>query len=958
MASSIICGLALAAAGQAFAQAASPASAGELIVTGSRIKGVTNATSPSPISVVNQDQIQQTKALVVEDVLSRMTGVDFTNGLSNASNNGGNGLSQVGLRGLGPARSVILVDGQRLIPVFATTASLPDLNSVPLSMVDHVEVLRDGASSIYGADAIGGVINIITKKKFDGLQIDGSYGTSGHGDANTHSVSATLGMTTDKGNVLVSVGWDKRDPLDQSRRAWAVDPHLNAAFGEGGSAYRSQIDLLQDENSNLVWANGVQYTVNDAIVATLAPNLVYLPHKNQVKLNSGGPGWNALTGGVDRKQISFNGHYDVSDNITFIAEGFFNDRTSDQSLRPEPLLGDAISTVVNGVIVYPGFIVPANAPGNTTGQAITAFLTPVQFGPRMYHQDSKTFRIHTGFQGTIADKFDWELGYVDQENTTRTEVRNEGNFNHLGQITGQFPCIDVPGGCTNGLPTVMPNFFNGPNMFTPAQVAYLTFTNTDNNDATERVAYANISGPLFELPYGTLKGAIGVEYRQEHGADRPDALVQEGFAPNPSGPTAGGYHDSSIYGELSIPLLANLPFAKSLIITPSGRFDHYSNFGDAKTYKIGVDYQINDDFRLRASYSTGFRAPSVAELFAGQAISDITASGDPCDTRAAGFNGNANVGKGLLTAGSQCAIALAGVPGAVNGGVVTNYQSPQNAVPSNQEQVLIGGNPNLQPEHSRSYGVGAVLTPHFFPGFSAEVDYFNTRITNTILIGGVANTSSPDLVLLGCYGPAQDANFCKLVTRNAAGTIVLINSLNDNIGVQRVEGIDYQFSYDTGAAGLMLPFPGAIRFDLQVSQLLKETQIQADGSIVSYPGKFQYSNEAVYPKWKGTASLDYRQGPWGFHWDTRYIDHMTSIDGGPLVYGNKTPAMVYNDMSIRYNFHNVWSVNTGSLTFGVDNVFDKDPPFLSADSICKCNSLAGPYDFVGRFFFGRVSAKF
>jgi len=953
----------------------------EVVITGSRIKG--NTESPSPISVSTQAEIQLTKAQSVEDVLSRMTGPDFSNGgLSSASNNGGVGLSEVGLRGLGPTRTLVLIDGQRLIPVFSGATSVPDLNSVPLAMVDRIEVLRDGASSIYGADAVGGVINIITKKHAEGLFVDGSVGASQHGGGTQYSLTGTLGLNSDKGNLLLGVGWDHTDQIEQSDRAWAVNPHLNQA-GEGGSTYRSQIDLLQDENSSNVWANGTLYDIHNPIVATLAPNLVYLPTVGKVKLNAGAPGWNWLDGELDRKQISFNGHYNITDNITFVGEGFYTDRTSAQSLRPEPLLGDTIATTVNGNPVFAGFIVPNFAPGNTTGQDITAFLTPTQFGPRRYNQDSETFRIRVGFEGTIAGKWDWELGYVDQENHTTTTVHNEGNFNHLAQITGQIQCIDVPGGCSPNtlpssnihsiaqggpsmLPTAMPNFFNGPNMFTAQQVAYLTFTNTDRNNASERYAYANISGPIFDLPAGTVKGAVGFEYRREHLDDTPDELVQEGWGPNQSNPTSGGYNVTSLYGEAEIPLLKDAPFVKSLNLSPSIRYDHYSNFGDSTTGKFGVDWAVNDDVRVRGTYWTGFRAPSTAELFGGQLISDISADGDPCDTRGYGpggtrviLNGNTNMGLASLAAGSACAVALTGKTGATfTSGALTNYQSPQNNVQQNQEQILIGGNPNLQPEKARGWGAGIVFTPHFVPGFSFDVDYYHTELSNTILTGGVASTTTPDLVLLGCY-VQNISNFCNLIHRNAAGTIYQIDSLNTNLGEAVVEGLDFEWTFDTGRQHWDIPtVGGSLRADLQLSYLITSTQSQADGSVADYPGTFVYANEGLYPRWKGVLNLDYKRNALTLHWDTRYIEHTVNVDGSAAKVGNQTPDVWYNDISVSYNFAKLGPAKEARVTLGIDNLFDQDPPFLTGDSICKCNSLAGPYDFVGRFFYGRISTSF
>jgi iron complex outermembrane receptor protein len=948
----------------------------EVVVTGSRIQGVTNENNPSPISVATADQIAMTASTNVEDILARMIGPDFTSGITNASNNGGDGLSVVGLRNLGPARTLILVDGQRLISTYSGTTEVTDLSSVPVSMIERVEVLRDGASSIYGADAIGGVINIITKRHGEGATFDGTFGESGHSDGKTKDLAGSVGVNSDKGNIMVAVSWDKSDPIQQYDRSWAIDPHLGGP-GEGGSAYRSQLDTLQDENSSNIWVNGLQTTIHDRTVAGSLPNDTFLTGGNKYKLDAGSPGWNYLTQGLDRKQISLNSHYDLSDYVTFVTSGFFTDRTAEGSLRPEPLLGDSIATSI-----FPGFFVPGFAPGYAAATAgggyspygFAAFLTPDQYGPRRYESDSETYRIRAGFEGKFGNDFHWEAGFVDQHNTTISIVYNEGNFEHLAQITGLINCVDVPGGCTpvapthtsnydpvanpvttvvTSIPTVSPNWFNGPGgIFTPAQIAYLTWDNTDRRTSTERVSYADVNGGLFSLPAGEVKAALGVEHRDEFLSDTPDILVQEGWGPNQSTPTAGGYNASSIYAEVNAPILKDVFLAKSLTIDMSGRYDKYSTFGTATTYKFGVNYSPIEDVRFRGSISTGFRAPNVAELYGGTAVSDISASGDPCDTRAAGYNGNTNVGQGVLTAGSTCSKAVAG------GAAVTNFASANNNQTDQQQQVLVGGNPGLSPEKSNDWGAGVVLTPSYVQGLSLAADYYNIRIANTVLTSGIVGATSVDTVLLGCYGPAQNQAYCDLIHRNSAGTIIQVDSIASNFGVARVTGIDYQLTYDTARAHLDMPIPGTLRFDLQLSQQYTNSQTNADGTISQYNGAFQYSIEGIEPRFKGIASLDYTVGPVTAHWDTRFIEHTVNFDGSAPAFGNEIGNYYYHAISAAYTLKDAGPLKSARVIVGVNNLFDKDPPFLTSDSICKCNSLGGPYDVIGRYFYGRVSLKF
>jgi len=955
-----------------------------VVVTGSRIP-VANALSPSPISTVSASQIQLTSAFNAEDVLNKMVGPDATAGITNATNNGANGLSELGLRNLGPTRTLVLIDGQRLVPVFSGSTSVPDLNSLPISMIDRVEVLRDGASSIYGADAIGGVINFITKKDFEGFQVDANAGASEHGGGDLYSITGTMGFNFDKGNLTLSIVNEHQSPVDMKDRAWSIDPHIGQGDLEGGSTFRNQLNILQDENSDTVW-NGAETSVADPALGGV-PCLTYLPAAGRVRLNAGCPSVHpnaTLASSLGRTQMAWNAHYDVMPDVTFVMSGFFTRRDSEQRIRPEPLLGDSIASTDprTGVPVFGGFMVPtsfpgysdplgtaspvncpdptgANAAAGTSPQCIAAFFTPNNFGPRDYKQVSTTYRVRVGLEGHIFDDFNWEAGYVQQRNDATLRTYNSGNWFNLAQATAQMPCINVPGGCSfNPLfgyntPTTPFNFFNGANTLTPDQVKYLTTTLTETQYTYENYIYADINGPLFDLPAGKLQGSIGFERRFEYASDNPDALVQAGYGANPSAPTAGGYGVTSFYGELRIPVLKDLPFVEFLTLTPSGRFDHYSSFGDALTWKVGGEWQVIDDIRIRGSYATGFRAPSTAELFGGQAVSYLTVSGDPCDTRL-GVNGNTSAGLGSLAPGSACFTQLTAQ--GLTPAQIAAYQSPENTLKNDQRGIIIGGNQKLKPELSRSWNLGAVITPTFLPGFTFNGDYYEIKITNSILDGGIASNATPDIVTLGCYVD-QNPTYCSQISRNGSG-IFQIQSLNANFGVSQVRGLDMEMTYNTDAAGITLPVPGAFQIDLQAGREFLNTTQNPDFSTNEFVGFYNTGNDSIQPRWKGTASIDYRLDDLGLHYDARYIGGTEQLGGDTTGYGFSLPAMLYHNIAVSYDLPEIGPSKSTRLVLGINNLFDKDPPFLVTDSIGKSNSLAGPYDVTGRFFFARISTKF
>ena len=355
----------------------------------------------------------------------------------------------------------------------------------------------------------------------------------------------------------------------------------------------------------------------------------------------------------------------------------------------------------------------------------------------------------------------------------------------------------------------------------------------------------------------------------------PTRLVQEGYGAGPSAPTAGGYGVTSFYGEMRIPVLKDLPFAEFVTLTPSGRFDHYSTFGDALTWKVGGEWQIIDDIRVRGSYATGLRAPSTAELFGGHAISYISVDGDPCDSRAAGVNGNSNAGLGSLAPGSACFTQLAAR--GLTPAQIATYQSPENNLSADQRGLIVGGNQQLKPELSRSWNLGAVITPTFLPGLTLNGDYYEIKITNSILDGGIANNAGPDIVVLGCYVD-QNPAYCSQITRSAGG-IFQIGSLNTNLGLNQVRGMDLEATYNTDVAGLDLPVPGSFLIDLQAEREFLNTTQNPDFSTNEFVGFFNYGNDSIQPTWRATASVDYHLDDLGLHYGLRYINGTKNLSG-------------------------------------------------------------------------------
>ncbi|GGF50147.1 TonB-dependent receptor [Aliidongia dinghuensis] len=935
-------------------------------VTGSRIKN-TDAESANPITVVSSEDIARSAATTVEEVLRKLPAADFTGAVTANSNNGGLGASQVSLRNLGPQRTLVLVNGQRYVQTDNQTTSVAvDLNNIPVSMIDHIEILRDGASSIYGADAIGGVVNIITKQHYNGVEVGGGVGMTSYGDGLKHNVYSTIGADFDRGNILVNVSEDHTDPILNASRSWAISEHPEADYNSyDGISSRVTGAVATINGSKYYFANGLSsgilasdaYTLGhqitpgvyaggglasgDIAIAGAGVYYDYLPHED-------------LTAGLDRTQLNFTAHYDIAPNVTAVLEGFYTNRQSTQLLAPEPWGSNVLTPQFpSGLYVAANYIdssgnLVAN-PYNPTNQANAAALygatnqnvyiySRLLSGNRYYSDDIDTYRLRAGLEGTLLGKYDWQAGYIYGKSAATYRVSNEVNFYHLSQELGINPC-GTEQGCSIG------NFF-GTNTLTQSQLNYLYYTNTDTSQITQQIAYGNIAGPVYQLPAGPLTMALGFEYRTDDMFDHPDSITASGDGAVYSEPTQGGYATASGYAELNAPLLSNLPFVKMLTADLSTRYDYNTVYGRALTYKAGLDYAVTDELRLRGSQSTGFRAPQVKELYAGK--SQTNPSGTALDPCASG---------GQFYGSATCVASLAAV-GATSS-TVTQV---------NQLTAEIGGNTNLKPETSQEWTMGGVYQPKWAPGLSVTVDYYDVLVRNEI------SQYDAESLLLACYGNVKylvsQAQACKLAGSRAVGTgdVGIIDTLNANIGDESTNGIDIAMNYQIATEKLGLPAWGMLSFNGQASYLLSDT-VTSNGTTIQQAGTFNTSTDSAEPRWKALLNVTFAREGWSFGWTARYYGGAHNYDGtsaceygtlsnctgstkGAEDYeGNEVAGVFYHDINVTYKFKNV------NLSVGVDNLFDKDPPYVGG--ALNANSLGSAgYDYTGRFVYLKTSVKF
>ena len=883
-----------------------------VVVTGSRIPtSADEALSAAPLSIVTTDDIAKSKTVTIEQILNKLPEMG-QQGSNDQNSISPGGISLVDLRALGPNRTLILINGQRMVDTFVNGGQGQDLANVPVSMIERMEILKDGASPIYGADAIGGVINIITRKDFNGLEVTGGAGISGHNDHFTKELSSTWGLSNDKGNILVGLEYYTEDPVRQDSRKWA----------SGKYAY--------------------SYAIPEGLFYALSPFTGYF----QGTPAGGKTPWDYHlfdTGHQpdliqSRAVINANltAEYNLTSNVTAFVESYFTNRRDTAQLNPEPigtgyvtakyLTGTGIPGNVGGVCpdVWVG---PCNAANPVThggnGLALQVYKRLFEVGDRKFGDNVNTFQERAGLKGKIGD-WTWDAGYMYGESDGNDYEHNAVNITHMHELVGSLPCgLGAPAGC--GSVTLF-----GVNSLTPDQAAYVRFTSSAMSKYAQQIAFIDFAGELPLDPFGAGKigVALGYNWRNEAVLNVPDAVSQAGDnAESNSAETRGQYHSNEFYGEVKVPIAKNQMFAKDLSVDLAARYSHYNNFGNSFVYKGSVNWAVTDWFRFRGDYGTGFRAPQVGhEMFLGDTASADGYS-DPCAP--------ASYTSGVVPAAliPKCTASFAAV------GATYNPLTFVQKLP--QLTAIWQGTPTLKPETSNQYNVGIVLTPdEIIPNLSITADYYNIRIKNLI------SQMTVDQGLNDCYNLSIASACAQFAPRSGTGQLVGYQEPFVNLGLATTDGVDFGVNYATDviAAPLGLPTGSTLSTNLRTTFMNSNV---TDGQ--EYAGLWTTGAiSTALPKWKGflTTTLDIPDW-FSFTWDEQFVGETVDNPGATLP-PHRIPALMFSDLTITVPYDNV------ETTFGIDNVFDKDPP-LAKDGYVQ--TVSNQYDFVGRYFFIKVKAK-
>ena len=680
-------------------------------VTGSRIRGADMETQ-QPILTMTRESLEKQGFSSVADVLNNLTSagspaISRSESLASGENVGG---YYVDIRNLGAERTLVLMNGKRL---GASTAGLQDLSQIPMSAVERIEILKDGASSIYGSDAIAGVVNVITRKNFDGGEAQVYVGQYDKGDGETQQYSMTLGATGERGSLTLSAEYNKQDPV------WAKDRWYSRDGSLGPLSTSADWSPISQNGS---WCNPLAYdcsrTSKTAVWQTLNeggnPNNPADYHALTADEYANSNQQMTLLTGVERKSLYVNGTYDFTDTISLNTDVLYNERKTFQQIAGYPYQSSSFTTPLT-----------AGSAFNPVGQNVD-FRRRLWEVPRTTDSQLKTLRFAptvSGYFELAGKTFDWDVGAL--WNRNESIKSNYGDMSLIAAKQALGPSFIDGNGvarcgtaakpieeeCLPWNPLLPYGVAGAGSLSNPDLVNFLFPTYTTRGETKTTSFTANLAGSIVALPAGDLGFAVGVEHRKEEGSYVPDAFAQSGQSTGlGQKPTRGEYDLNEVYLELNVPILSDMAYAKELTFNAASRYSDYSNFGGTTNSKFGLTWRPMDELLVRGTYAEGFRAPTISDLYGGLS-SSFESYIDPCGTTA----------PGSVAGNGPC--SAAGVPADyVQLGQGNNVCS---TLPCQSgDQFISGANPNLSPETSRA-------RPSAWSGARAGCRAWTSRWTGT-----------------------------------------------------------------------------------------------------------------------------------------------------------------------------------------------------------------------------------
>jgi len=939
----------------------------EVVVTGTRVK-TPGVESNSPITSVGAAEIAYQQPVAVEDIVKQLPGA--VPAIGPGTNNGSGGGATIDLRGLGPERSLVLVNSKRFVP-FDLNARV-DTNSVPVALVERIDLVTGGASAVYGADAVAGVVNFILKQDFEGVDFSGSTGVSNRGDANRYRGDLTMGanVADGRGNVVLSVGYTETEALLQGDRPFGKVSRSSVSGAPQGSGTSVPMHIL---------ASGSLASL-PGLGAPASGYWVIDPSTGALRASNGTTDFynfnptNYYVTPLERYQATSLGHFTINDHVEAYAEVFYtrSDVTTQLASSGTFLnnyrvpIGNPYIPAATRTQLCAAFNIPAAGcvagPGGTTEVTMALGRRITEFGPRLNAFENKTFQYNAGLRGNIVGSWDYDVYYSHGESD---QIQRRGNWGSLSKVQQALRAYTTTA-CTSTANGCVPlNLWGPEGSITPRMIGFINLDALLTTSVEQDVASGVVNGDLGDViksPFaeGRIGLAIGAEYRKMAASNKSDSASQiQGEVLGTGAPTPdrqGSYTLNEAFVEAIVPLVSDVPFVQELSLEGGYRYSEFkTNTGestDYNSYKYGLAWAPLDGLRFRGMFQRATRAPNINELFQPQVTGLSNLATDPCGGTAIN-QADAN------TAGTLSNLCrLTGVPLANIGSL---------AQPSaGQINVLTGGNPELGPEEADTLTVGLVWEPSFVSGLQLTLDYYDIEINDAI------STPSSTDVLNGCYSTTlnPDRTFnplCGLIGRNTInGTLNGVEAsgvalARSNLGVYKTDGWDLGVTYrfDLADVGLDAKW-GRLALSFTGNKVESWT-FQANPAAINRDclGYYSIACSVPFPElvWNQRTTWSVGAFDVGYLW--RHIDGVKEEPGGSSFLAAYSTIDSYDYLDL----YATWTLNDMlKLNLTVTNVTDEDPPevgnSIGSTSYNSGNTYPQSYDVIGTYYTVGFSLKF
>jgi iron complex outermembrane receptor protein len=881
----------------------------EIITTGSRIRR-DDFSSSSPVTVIGGQSILEQGVSNLGEALRDQPAVG-TGGFNQSSVLSGGGATSIDLRNLGQDRVLILINGRRVASFAdALQNQAADLSFVPTAMVDRVEILRDGASAVYGSDAITGVVNVILKKDFEGIEASLNTGATAESDGESYGVALTMGTSGERGNFVVGAEYRRQDVIWQRDRDWAFPAisSLNSGGASNGSFY-STGGLFWGDDNNIFCTQPLAFGGNEiddisGVGGAGCPS--FAPRQNvsspdEVVLSRYDYALaQSLVVPNEVITTSLFGNYELTENTNAFMEMQYARREGTSYLDGNP----------------GAFYVSADNPNNPNpGVGGAMYVRPsTTVGPRTQDYVSTTFRTVAGLEGSLpfGEDWGWEASVLYTSVDADLVTNSTWNVPRIEKISDPNACAADPL-CAAAVNDTGALFAHQPGLWTDREIRYFRQGAQAVSEFDMVGGQAFISGSLFELPAGAVGMAFGVETRRETGYAKPDSITEAGESiANQTYTTRGAYETDEAFVEFDVPLLADMTGFENLTLNLQYRFTDYDTFGSDDAWRAGINWQVADFVRIRGNVSTAYRAPSVTDLYSG-GVQSFDFFTDPCEAAVSGITPADNAWQNCILDGIE------------DPATFTQFSA--------QYPVTAGGNPNLEPETADTITYGIVFTPGgFLEGLQVSVDFWDIEVDN--LIGRGSSDGALDACMNGPVG--LTAPECDLYDgRNAVGIPIDFLNGTTNFPDDPVEtngwdlGINYAFEL------------GDSSFNVAVNGTFTDEN-------TFYSETPSASDRGSQPDVQISTRADWYLSDWTFSWMMRHIGEMndTRYDGGNPFGYDKVEAYYKHDLRVAYDWEQY------RFVFGINNVTDEDPPYVFGSGNNTDLFLYEPF---GTYWFARVT---